>query len=65
MSTRRGKKLNPAKNEASARDFAAGKRIVRKKQIWVWDVEPLVTASHPMQVTHPGQGHWETVNVSK
>jgi hypothetical protein len=60
--SRRGKKINPAKNEASARDFAAGKKIGRPKQRWMWDIEPLVTASHPVQIIHPGNGHWEKVN---
>jgi hypothetical protein len=65
MSTRRGKKINPAKNDGSARDFAAGKKIGRPKQVWIWDVQPCVTASHPVQVIDAGKGHWEKVNVGK
>ena len=38
MSTRRGKKINPEKNYAAAKDFAAGKKIGRPKQRFVWDV---------------------------
>jgi hypothetical protein len=34
MSTRRGKKINPTKNYVSAKDFAAGKRIGRPKQVF-------------------------------
>jgi hypothetical protein len=63
MSTGRGKKINPVKKEASTRDFAAGKRISRPKQLWIWDIEPLNTASHPVQIIHPGKGHWEAVNA--
>ena len=59
MSTRRGKKINPAKNAGNARDFAAGKRIGRKKQIWVFE-EPLAVAAGEQP-----KGHWEKVNVSK
>ena len=59
MSTRRGKKINPVKNYAAAKDFAAGKKIGRQKQVWVWD--------EPMSVPAGEQpkGHWETVNVLK
>ena len=34
MSTRRGKKINPVKNYVSAKDFAAGKKIGRPKQVF-------------------------------
>jgi hypothetical protein len=34
MTQGRGKKINPAKNDGSARDFAAGKKLGRKKQRW-------------------------------
>jgi hypothetical protein len=61
----RGKKINPVKNYVAAKDFAAGKRVGRPRQIWVWDVEPLVTASHPVQIIEPGKGHWEKVNAAK
>lgn len=56
MSTRRGKKINPVKNEASARDFAAGKRIGRPKQVWVFE-EPLAVVAGEQP-----KGHWEKVN---
>lgn len=32
--SRRGKKINPAKNFSSAKDFALGKRVGRPKQKW-------------------------------
>jgi hypothetical protein len=60
MSSRRGKKINPEKNAGSARDFAAGKRIGRPKQVWVVDDTP-VTGKHDQQP----EGHWEKVNVQK
>ena len=64
MSTRRGKKLNQVKNYVAAADFAAGKRIGRPKQVWVWDVEPvvLIPGRHPHV---EGKGHWEKVNALK
>lgn len=46
MSTRRGKKINPAKNYAGAKDFAAGKVVGRPKQQWVWDETKTVPAPH-------------------
>jgi hypothetical protein len=46
MSSRRGKKVNPAKNAGSARDFAAGKRIGRTKQVWVWKTFKTVSLPH-------------------
>ena len=55
----RGKKLNQVKNYVAAADFAAGKRIGRKKQIWVFE-EPLAVAAGEQP-----KGHWETVNVLK
>jgi hypothetical protein len=63
MSTRRGKKINPAKNAGSARDFAAGKKIGRPAQQWVWDVEPVIITTHEgkQQTIKPGSGHWEKV----
>jgi hypothetical protein len=61
MSSRRGKKINPAKNAGSARDFEAGKRIGRPKQVWVWDVEP--KPNSPIIREVKGLGHWEKVNV--
>jgi len=56
----RGKKLNRNKNAGSARDFAAGKKFGRPKQVWVWDhictIEEIVKGQHSI-------GHWEKVNV--
>lgn len=46
MSTRRGKKVNPAKNYASAKDFAAGKRVGRPKQVFVWDETKTIALPH-------------------
>jgi hypothetical protein len=40
--TRRGKKINPAKNNIAAKDFAEGKKIGRPKQEWVpWKFDPV------------------------
>lgn len=55
MADRRGKKLNTAKNAGSARDFAAGKKIGRPKQVWVWDA---VGVSWTVRETS-NHGHWE------
>ena len=55
----RGRKLNQTKNYVAAADYVAGKRIGRKKQIWVFE-EPLAVAAGEQP-----KGHWETVNVSK
>jgi hypothetical protein len=60
MAERRGKKTNHNKNFVAAKDFAAGKRVGRKKQIWVWDVLP----ESPVGVTaaiKAGLGHWEKI----
>ena len=68
MSTRRGKKINPVKNYAGAKDFAEGKRVGRPKQQWVWDVEPLIVTAHDgtvQTIPNTGSGHWEKVNVLK
>jgi len=54
--TGRGKKLNRNKNAGSARDFAAGKKFGRPKQVWIWDAEPNTIHLRPT-------GHWEKVNV--
>jgi len=37
MSTRRGKKINPVKNYAAAKDFAAGKKIGRQQPKGHWE----------------------------
>jgi hypothetical protein len=38
--TRRGKKTNTNKNYVAAKDFADGKKIGRKKQVWVPNDDP-------------------------
>ena len=48
----RGKKINPTKNHRAWQEWMAGKKIGRRKQMWVWDVTPGVDA---------GVGHWEKV----
>jgi len=53
MAERRGKKTNQVKNYVSAKDFAEGKKIGRKKQVWVWD-EPLSVPAGEQPT-----GHWE------
>jgi hypothetical protein len=61
MSTRRGRKINPVKNYAGAKDFAEGKRVGRPKQVWVWDdPEPSIISSGVER-----RGHWEKINVLK
>lgn len=42
----RGKKINQTKNRASAADFAAGKKLGRPKQKFVWDVTKTVPLPH-------------------
>ena len=59
MTQGRGKKINPAKNDGSARDFAAGKKLGRPKQIWIWDAEPYAINSAATDMG--GQGHCEKV----
>ena len=75
----RGKKINPAKNYAGAKDFAEGKRIGRPKQRWVpstFDGEPIpefaTMADLDRMITEETiasgryvAGHWEKVNVLK
>ena len=68
MSTRRGKKINPEKNYAAAKDFAAGKVIGRPKQVWVLDVQPLIITTQEgveQVIPNTGFGHWEKVNALK
>jgi hypothetical protein len=55
--TGRGKKLNRNKNAGSARDFAAGKKFGRPKQVWVWhDLMGNPNMPKPW-------GHWEKRRV--
>jgi hypothetical protein len=66
MTRGRGKKINPAKNDGSARDFAAGKKLGRPKQIWVLDTEFPYCRIGPPAINSAatdmgGQGHWEKV----
>jgi hypothetical protein len=58
----RGKKLNPVKNYAAAKDFAAGKVIGRPKQVWVWDAPAEVSTD---KTPNARRGHWEKVNAAK
>lgn len=53
--TRRGKKTNTNKNYVAAKDFAEGKKVGRKKQVWVYD--------EPMNVPAGEQptGRWEKI----
>lgn len=64
MSSRRGKKLNPTKNNQAAREFAEGKRLGRPKQRWIQDVVEITrtdaNGGSPFVVI-PGSGHWEQV----
>ena len=54
MSERRGKKTNQVKNFNAAKDFAAGKKVGRKKQRWV----PVTFIEHTGE---PVGGYWEKV----
>jgi hypothetical protein len=38
--TGRGKKVNQVKNNIAAKDFAEGKKIGRRKQVWVPNDDP-------------------------
>ena len=53
MSERRGKKTNQVKNFNAAKDFAAGKKVGRKKQRWVWDTNNMFAEDR--------KGHWEKI----
>ena len=64
MSTRRGKKVNPAKNFMVAKDFAEGKRIGRPKQVWVVDELPKTVKLYDgtQNIVRAGSGHWEKIS---
>jgi hypothetical protein len=53
MTRGRGKKINQVKNAGNARDFAAGKKLGRPKQIWIVD--------NPAGDAFGTTGHWEKV----
>lgn len=42
----RGRKLNQTKNYVAAADFAAGKKVGRPKQKFVWDVTEIKPLPH-------------------
>ena len=42
----RGRKINPEKNYAAAKDFATGKKVGRPKQKFVWDVIEIKPLPH-------------------
>jgi hypothetical protein len=53
---RRGKKQNSNKSYAARAEWVEGKKIGRRKQVWIWDREPAVTENGL-----PGIGHWEKI----
>jgi hypothetical protein len=59
--TRRGKKQNHDKNFTAAKDFKAGKKIGRKKQVWVPD-GVIINMNNGEPVSVAGMtGHWEKI----
>jgi hypothetical protein len=53
---RRGKKQNYNKNYVAHKEWSEGKKIGRRKQVWIWDREPAATEDGL-----PGIGHWEKI----
>ena len=53
---RRGKKQNYNKNYVAHKEWSEGKKIGRRKQVWIWDREPAATENGL-----PGIGHWEKI----
>ncbi len=54
--SRRGKKQNTNKSYAARTEWMLGKKIGRRKQVWIWDREPATTENGL-----PGIGHWEKI----
>ena len=54
--SRRGKKQNSNKSYAARTEWMLGKKIGRRKQVWIWDREPAAT-----EKGLPGIGHWEKI----
>jgi hypothetical protein len=52
---RRGKKQNYNKNFVAHREWMEAKKLGRRKQVWVWDREPIAVDL----IVMPGIGHWE------
>ena len=51
----RGKKINPTKNHRAWQEWMVGKKIGRRKQRWVWEMDL------QSEVPLPAKGHWEKV----
>ena len=54
--SRRGKKQNGNKSYVAHKEWSYGKKIGRRKQVWIWDREPAATEDGL-----PGIGHWEKI----
>lgn len=57
-------KDNSKKKYREQKEWSEGKRVGRKKQVWVWDVEPLVVLPREggeSVIPNTGVGHWEKV----
>jgi hypothetical protein len=54
----REKKINPTKNHRAWVEWQTGKKIGRRKQIWVWDYVCTIA-----EITAGGHstGHWEKI----
>jgi hypothetical protein len=57
MAERRGKKENHNKNYSAHKEWMIAKKLGRKKQKWVWTLEPSTMGGEEV----PGIGHWEKV----
>jgi hypothetical protein len=56
-------KDNSKKLHRNREGWMDGKKLGRKKQVWVWDVEPLFVEENDGGITHyTGSGHWEENN---
>ena len=53
----RGKKLNRDKNARAHDEWMKGKRLGRRKQVWVWEMDLQSEIPLPDQT----KGHWEKV----
>ena len=53
----RGKKINAAKNHRAWQEWMQGKKIGRKRQRWVWEMDLQSEVPLPDQT----KGHWERV----
>lgn len=57
MAQGRGKKINPTKNHRAHEEWTLGKKLGRRKQQWVWDLDLKSDTPLPDQQ----EGHWEKI----